>query len=380
MSKISMSPAIRHSSPRSSKPDLVLIAAVGGLIFIGILFIYSSSGLIGEKLTGDQLFFFKKHVISILLGIFVFLCAIKIPVDFYYRHYILILVVSVFLLIAVFIPGIGKTVSGSTRWIRAGFIRFQPSEILKFSILIYLSHILYVKQDRIQNFSRGVLPPVTIVGFICLLILLQPDVSTAVIFIMLMGIMLFISGVPVLFLVSLCIPAIPAAVFLLETNPYLVRRFAFLNPYSDPFGKGYHLIRSFSSFQNGGLTGVGPGNAQPFLKKLPEAHTDFIFSVIGEEIGLVGGAAVICIYLLLASRGFKIAHIQNTLRNYLLAFGITALIILETIIHFFVTLGLIPTTGLPLPFISYGRTSLLLHCFFIGILLQLSRNKGQHSG
>ncbi len=357
------------------RPDLLLLLALILCLMVGIAFGFSSSYVIAEKYTGDPFYFFKRHILSLLLGIIAFGVAYKIKMEIVYKYYIWGLVLACFLLLLVFVPGVGKMVAGSRRWVSASIFQFQSSEIAKFLLILFLSVTLAKKAERMREFWKGVLPPMLLVGVVVVLVAVEPDFSTALLFLFISLFLFYLAGSPPVYLLTILVSALPFILFFLQSKAYLVKRFAFVSPFADPYGKGYHLIQSFLSFKNGGLLGAGPGNSQQKISRLPEAHTDFIFSIIGEEIGLIGALLVIMLFVVIAVRGIRIALRQNDPRAMLLAAGITGFISLEAFFHIGVTLGLVPTTGMPLPFISYGRTALVTKLFMSGILLQLSRSE-----
>lgn len=363
-----------YSESGKLRPDLMLIFALILCLMIGIAFGFSSSYVIAEKYTGDPFYFFKRHLFSLVIGLGAFAFAYKMKLETLYRHYVWALLIACFLLLLVYVPGIGKTVSGSRRWVNLLVLQFQSSEIAKFLLLIFLSVTLVKKGERLREFWGGVVPPMLLVGLVVVLVAVEPDFSTSLLFLFISLFLFYLAGAPPVYLFTFLVSALPFILIFLQTKAYLVKRFAFLSPYLDPYGKGYHLIQSFLSFKNGGLFGAGPGNSLQKISRLPEAHTDFIFSIIGEEIGLMGGLLVISLFAVIAVRGMRVALRQSEPRAMLLASGITAFICLEAFFHIGVTLGLVPTTGMPLPFISYGRTALITKLFMFGILLQLSRS------
>ena len=354
--------------------DWLLLLTVCLLLAAGGVFSYSASSYFALHIAGDQMFFFRRHLFALVLGIAGFFFAWHISIDRVFAVYKVAVIGALICLIAVFVPGIGRRVSGASRWIDLGFISFQSSELAKPLMLIYFAKILSLKKDRLHNFSRGILPPISIATLVIGLISLEPDLSTALLFGLVIFSMLYLARVPFVYLLTVLAFYIPLFLLLLEVKRYSVRRFAVLNPFEDPFGRGYHLIQSFLCFRNGGWFGVGLGRSTQKIGKLPEAHTDFIFSIIGEETGILGASMIIFLFVLLIWRGFAMAERQIDMQRSLLAYGITFIIGLEALIHLFVTLGLSPTTGLPLPLISYGRSSIVVHLFMIGLLINLSRS------
>ena len=359
----------------NKKIDPVLFIVIILLVLIGISSVYSASFIYAEKLTGDSLYFFKKHVIALLPALLLFTAGIFINPDLILKFFKPLIFLSIILLLAVLIPGIGKKVSGARRWIYLGFIKMQPSSIAKFAIIVYLSMVLTLKGEKIAEFRRGILPPLFIILIAAALIVIEPDISTAAFILFISLFMFYAAGIPLLHIITVGTVSLPFMVMLLETKQYLWKRFFIINPYEDPYGKGYHLIQSFKSFRIGGFFGIGPGNSIQKVSNLPEAHTDFIFSVIGEETGVVGCSFILVLFLLLFHRGIEAAKNIEDRALSLLAFGISISIAFQALLHILVVTGLLPTTGMPLPFISYGRTSLIINLFMAGLLTNLSRYK-----
>jgi cell division protein FtsW len=281
-------------------------------------------------------------------------------------------VFSFLLLLAVFIPKVGITVSGARRWIRLWPSTFQPSELVKLSMVIFLARYIsmpYFKKDSFISF----LIPIGIMAIFQAVFLFQPDFGATINLGIITITMLILGGTKLRYIMYLAALSIPVLVKLVM-QPYRLKRIlAFLDPWSDPQGSGFQLIQSFIALGSGGLTGVGPGNGKQKLSFLPEIHTDFIFSLIGEELGFIGALGVVSLFLFLFYKGMSIANRMETGFRYYLAYGLTIMIVLQAIINFSVATGLVPTKGLPLPFISYGGSSLLVNMIAIGILLNLSR-------
>ena len=353
--------------------DFVLLALFGLISLIGFVFVYSSSFEISYKYLGNPNALFYRHLITYVVGLGIIIFFAKIKLYWLFRFYLGWFLIAFFFLCLVYVPGVSREVSGAKRWINLGnVIKMQPSEVAKFFVLIYLARALSLKRKKLSSFFAGTLPTVLLMGFIFILILFEPDISTSFLLGLVTFTLYYIVGVPSLYLWFLVCLAFTFLVYFLQYNPYWVSRFVFFAPTIDPFGKGYHLLQSLSCFQKGGFFGLGAG---AFIKesiRLPDAHTDFIFSVIGQEIGLLGCLLVISLFILFVYHIVRIAKKQVYLECYLLAFGIGILLAYEVLIHIFVTIGLVPTTGLPLPFISFGRTSLISHMAMVGLLFNLS--------
>ncbi len=353
---------------------LSLAVIVTLLICIGIVMIYSSSGVYALQELGEKTYFLTRHMIFLALGVLL-MCAVM-AVD--YRHLKKItkplVLVSLVLLVLVLVPGIGKASFGARRWFRMGPLNFQPSELAKLAVLIYMADFLARKQNRISNFWEGFLPPVLILGAVCLLVVKQPDLGNSVLTASIVLIMMFIAGARPRHIAVLGVMAAPALYFLVFRVPYrLARILAFLDPWEDSQGIGFQLSQSQIALGSGGVFGVGLGKSVQKLFYLPAAHTDFILSIIGEELGFVGAFIVVVLFMLLIWQGARIAKRTTDLFGYYLAIGIVSMIGLQAVVNIGVSIGALPTKGLPLPFISYGGSALIFNMVAVGLLLNISR-------
>lgn len=348
------------------------------LIGIGIVMVYSSSTLIALKKYDDGYYFLKKQAIFAFVGIslliFFMYCDYHIFRNKFYLYPIL--GISLLLLILVFVPGIGVKVNHANRWVNIFGYCFQPSELAKLILIIYLAYSLEKKERYIESFSKGFLFHIFISGLFFFLILIEPDFGAAVMILILTLILLFIAGVRKFYLVSSVTAGILLLVILILGSGYRLKRiFAFIDPWSDPKGAGYHIIQSFIAFGSGGLWGRGLGNGRQKLFYLPEPHTDYILSVIGEELGLIGVFIILCLFFFLLNSGVMIAlRAKDRLGTYL-ALGITSLIIIEAVINMGVVLGVVPPKGITLPFISYGGSSLIIKLIGVGIMLNIASHE-----
>ena len=282
--------------------------------------------------------------------------------------------ISIILLVLVLIPGIGREVSGARRWFRFKLISFQPSELAVLAVIIYAADFLSRKGSNIKLFFRGFLPPVCVLGACVLLILIQPDLGTALSISIVVCLMLYIAGTRVIYLVSMLLVSLPALYILVFSVPYRrARILAFLNPWLDPKGTGFQIIQSQIAIGSGGIFGVGLGHSKQKLFYLPAAHTDFIFSIIGEELGLVGTLGVIILFALFIQQGLKVVKNAPDKFGYFLSLGLVLMISLRAVINIGVSCGFFPTKGLPLPFISYGGSSFIFDMVSVGILINIAR-------
>jgi cell division protein FtsW len=344
------------------------------LIFLGIIMIYSSSGIYAMQVLGDQLFFLKRHVFFVCVGLLASLGCMALDYRDLRKVAKPLLLFSVFLLVMVLIPGIGKSSYGAQRWFKLGPIYFQPSELTKICVLVYIADFLARKQQEVKRFGKGFLPALLVLGAVSLLILKQPDLGSMLLIFSVALIMLFVAGTKLKYLWALVLAGLPGFYFMVVKVPYRWRRIvAFLDPWEDVHGAGFQLIQSQVAFGNGGFWGVGLGKSVQKLFYLPAAHTDFILSIIGEELGFLGAFLVIALFVCFIWQGSRIAKRTQDLFGYYLSVGIVALIGLQAVINVGVSIGALPTKGLPLPFISYGGSSLVFNMISVALLLNVSR-------
>ncbi|MGQ9636273.1 MAG: putative lipid II flippase FtsW [Thermodesulfobacteriota bacterium] len=355
------------------KFDLILLFVTFMLVGIGIVMVYSTSAIIANERFGDPYYFLKRQAIFAGIGFILMFLMMFFPYEVLKRLAYPIFILSLLLLILVLIPGIGYRAGGSMRWIRLGGFSFQPSELAKLGLVIFLAYLLAKKEEKIRSFFFGFLPVVLFSGLIIGLILKEPDFGTALFLTVMVFLLLFISGARVSYLLGAFLMTIPFVfAFLMRAEYRYKRLMGFIRPWDDPRGTSFQIIQSFLSFGSGGIFGIGLGEGRQKLFFLPAPHTDFIFSIIGEELGLVGAMVVVLLFFILTFRGIQIGlSLQNRFGSYL-AIGVTLMISLQSVINMGVVLGLLPTKGLALPFVSYGGTSLITNLTGIGILLHLS--------
>lgn len=366
---------IEFKSYRSflSDPTLLLVTIL--ILIFGIVMVTSASFMIASAKFGDGFYYAKKQGLAIIVGLGLMFLFARINPYFWKQSASVGLGLSIIFLILVFIPGVGAEIGGSKRWIHIPFgFYLQPSEILKYSIIIFFARSLDKKGEGVKSFAIGFLPHVIIMALVVMLALAQPDFGLAIIITTVGFLMMFVAGVRLQHLVGSAILCLP---FLFQigvsANYRLARIKSFLDPWADPLSSGFQVIQSLVAFGCGGYWGVGLGKGIQKLFYLPQPHSDFIFAVIGEELGLVGVIAVILMFYALVFRGFMIAIKSRDIFLRCLAFGITSLIGIQALINMAVTMGLTPTKGLPLPLISLGGTSILVNLAGIGILMAISR-------
>ncbi|MEE2828139.1 MAG: putative lipid II flippase FtsW [Myxococcota bacterium] len=353
--------------------DPLVLTAILALLALGITMVYSAGAIYAADFHGSEAFYIRRHIAFALLGLGVMAVTASIPYQSWRPWtYPLLLVVGVLLLL-VLIPGVGVTMGGATRWLPAGPIFVQPSELAKLVLVLYLAYSLEKKQSHIGTFSIGILPHLVFSGAILVLILVEPDYGTTMTLAALLFVMMFVAGVRLLHLVGLLVAGLPLAWLALMGAEYRRARItAFLDPWANQSDSGFQLIQSWLAFRSGGLTGVGLGESSQKLFYLPAAHTDFIFSVLGEELGLLGVAGVIGLFALFVFRATRSCSEAPDLFGRLLGMGLTLLIGMQAAINMSVVMGLLPTKGLTLPLVSYGGSSLVLTLAMLGILLNVT--------
>ena len=357
--------------------DPWLVFADAALVGLSVVMVFNVTYFYAQDRFADSLLFFRKHLLSIALGTAVAVLAARLPSETYRRLAYPLLLVVLVSLVLVLLPGVGLARGGARRWLHLGPLSLQPSELAKFTVVLYLARSTVRKGERLASLKFGVLPHYLVVGLIAGLVLLEPDFGTAALAAALLVFMLFVAGVPARLLAIPALGALPALALLVWKAPYRWARIvAFLNPDLDPLGVNFQLKQSFIAFGSGGLWGVGLGESRQKMFYLPEAHTDFLFSVIGEELGLAGALVVLVLFGVVAARGFRIAVRHPDPFASLLAFGVTLSLVLQGVVNAGVVLGCLPTKGLALPFLSYGGSAMIAALGQIGVLLALAREVG----
>jgi len=290
------------------------------------------------------------------------------------KHSRVLFLLALITCVLVLIPGVGRAAGGARRWIGYGTAQFQPSEFMKLAIVVYVAWALSRTPDRVKEFVRGVLPYIVLLGLVFLLILQQPDLGTAVAIGGTVMVLIFIAGARLGHLFGLATAAVPVLMLAIWSEDYRRRRFlAFLNPEADPQGSGFHIIQALYAIGSGGLFGLGLGESRQKFFYLPAEHTDFIFAILAEELGFVGGLFVVGLFVMLAWRGFRVAMTAPDTFSSLLAAGVTTMIVSQALLNIGVVSGILPITGIPLPFISFGGSSLIFTMAGVGMLLNVSR-------
>jgi cell division protein FtsW len=357
------------------KERLLLFPALV-LCGIGIVMVYSASSAISMQNHNTLFYYLQRQIIFFGISLGVLVAAASFPHRLYSKLAYLILFFSLACLVAVLIPGLGVEANGAHRWLNLGMIRFQPAEFAKLALILFLGYSLAKKQPMITDFSVGFMPHLLIFALFALLIIFQPDFGTIVVLGMICWGMMFVAGVKIWHLLTPLPVIIPVIYFLVFKVEYrLTRILTFLDPWADPYDAGYQITHSLKAFGSGGLFGQGIGLGMQKLHYLPEPHTDFIFSIIGEELGLVGVLAILALYGIILFRGCSIARQADTVFGAITAAGLTLYLGIQVIINTGVSLSVFPTKGLTLPFISYGGTSLVINMAVMGILMNIGASR-----
>lgn len=353
--------------------DPLLLGGVLALVALGLIMVYSSSAITAQDRLGDSFGFFKRQLLAAGIG----LVAMAIPMKLGYRRLARLaypcLLLSLVCLVVVLIPGIGTAVGGARRWIRAPGISIQPAEVAKLSWVLYLAYSLAKKREKVATFSIGFLPHLAICGFLVLLCMAEPDFGSSVCLLFLLFVLLFAAGTKLSYLVGSILLALPIGYHAIAHSPYRMKRIlAFLDPWTHRHDIGYQVAESLMSIGSGGIFGLGLGDGRQKLFFLPEAHTDFIFAILAEELGLLGVAVLVGLYGLVIWRGIRASLKASEAFGTYLGLGVTSLIAFQAIVNMSVTMGLLPTKGLTLPFLSYGGCSLIVMMAGAGMLLSIS--------
>ncbi|HQI17469.1 MAG TPA: stage V sporulation protein E [Bacillota bacterium] len=354
--------------------DFTLLITVLILLAIGVAMVFSASSISSFMKYNDRYHYLKSQGFFAILGILAMLFMSKLDYRILGRFAGALALLSIVLLIAVFIPGIGHTANEATRWIKIGSQTMQPSEFAKFALIIFMAKSISNKKEKIRSFKHGVLPYVILAAIYFVLIILEPNLSMAGSILMITFAMLFAAGTKIIYLIGWLIPILPAVGYIIMKKPYMLARVtSYMNPWADPLNKGYQAIQSLYALGSGGIFGLGLGNSRQKFFYIPEPQNDFIFAIIGEELGFIGTSTIVILFLMLIWRGLRIALACPDTFGCLLATGITCMIAIQATLNIAVATVSIPTTGISLPFISSGGSSLLFVMVNMGILLNISK-------
>ncbi|MCL1925911.1 MAG: putative lipid II flippase FtsW [Syntrophorhabdaceae bacterium] len=356
---------------------MILVFCTLSLTVLGLLMIYSATNVMAgssARFGHDPAYFFKRQIFFLTLGISLAVFLSRVDYDFYRRHIRLLLVGTFLVLMLVFVPGINHTANGASRWIDLRLIFFQPSEMAKFVLLLYAAYAIDRKGENPREGLKAFLPMLLLMGIFVAVILKEPDFGMAVVITISFFVVIFLAGFPWKLLVGMAVAVALAAVTLVVSTPYRLARFkAFMDPFSQAQTGGYQVLQSLIAFSNGGFLGVGIGGGKQKLFYLPEMHTDYIISVIGEELGFAGVALTGACFISIAWVGFRIARRARDPFGKYLAMGFSVVIGIQALMNMMVGLKMLPPKGMVLPFLSYGGSSLIMHLAAIGILMNVSR-------
>lgn len=358
------------------KPDFLLLFLTFCIVGFGLVMIFSSSSAYSVYYHDTPLYYVQRQLIFAALGLLMMFVMMNIKTNLFQKSAVLVMLFSITLLIAVLLFGVED--KGAKRWLYIGKFGGQPVEFVKLGLVIYLATFLSKKEDRIRDFKTGIMPILVVLTILSILIMMQPHFSTIAIMVSVTFIMMYIAGIRFKHLVYIVLPIVSVVVVLIATEGYRLKRIlGFLNPWEDPIGNGFQLIQSLYAFGHGGIQGVGFGQSIQKLHYLPEMHTDFIFPIIGEEFGFIGAVIFLSIYTIFILRGWLISMRSPVFFNQLLGIGVISIITVQGMINLGGVTGLIPITGVTLPLISYGGSSLLVCLMSIGILLSISRDNNR---
>lgn len=359
---------------KKTTPDIILIIITFTLLMIGLIMVYSASAVWAEYKFDDSFFFAKRQMLFAGVGIVAMFFIMNVDYWTWRTWAKVIIIVCFVLLIFVLIPGIGNVRNGSRSWIGIGAFSIQPSEFMKIAMIAFLAKFLSENQKKITSFKNGLIPALGIVFLAFGMIMLQPDLGTGTVMVGTSVVMIFIAGARIRHFVLLGLLGLGGFIGLIASAPYRIKRItSFLDPWSDPLGSGFQIIQSLYAIGPGGLFGLGLGESRQKFFYLPEPQTDFIFAILSEELGFIGGSLILLLFALLLWRGIRIALGAQDLFGSFLAVGIIAMIAIQVMINIGVVTGLMPVTGITLPLLSYGGSSLTLMLIAIGILLNVSR-------
>lgn len=365
---------LRSKQKTKYAPDMLLTFSILALLIVGVVMVYSASAVWADYKFGDTFYFAKRQLLFAVTGIIAMFFIMNIPYLTWKRYAKPILFICFLLLIAVLIPGVGMVRGGARSWIGVGAFSIQPAEFMKLGLIIFLATYLASNQKYITSFKKGFLPSLLLVFVAFGLIMLQPDLGTGMVLVLTCLVMIFVAGARISHFVGLGVLGVIGFLGLIISAPYRINRItAFLNPWEDPLGNGFQIIQSLYAIGPGGLMGMGLGQSLQKFFYLPEPHNDFIFAILAEELGFIGGTFVLLLFLVLLWRGIRISLAAPDTYGSLLGLGIIGMISLQVMINISVVIGLIPVTGITLPFLSYGGSSLTLTLCSIGIVLNISR-------
>jgi cell division protein FtsW len=369
-------PRARPAAWIAVPPDTILFGVVGALVSIGLVMIFSASSATALAGHGDAAYYLKRQVLWLVVALAAGYGACRMEYGQIKRIAPWFLGVTLLALVLVKVPHVGIMSGGARRWLGAGPVTFQPSEFAKLALVCYLATALTRQGERIRTLTSGIFPPAAVTGVLAALVLIEPDMGTASLLVFTAAAMLFISGARVRHLVIVALCVLPTAILSVLSSPYKrARIFAFIDPWKDRENTGFHIVQSLMALGSGGPVGVGLGASRQKFGWLPEQYTDFIFAILGEELGLLGTALVVVLFVVLALRALRIALAAPDRFGTLLAAGCAAMIVIQAFINIGVVTSSWPVTGVPLPFISFGGSSLVVNLVAVGLIINVGRHR-----
>ena len=362
--------------------DPWIVGSISALLFLGTIMVYSASVSIAERATGNSLHYLIRHIVSVVLGVTGMLIVMRSRARLWEYLGPYLLLIGIALLVLVLIPGIGVRVNGSSRWLSLGVVNLQPSELMKLFMVVYAAGYLARKQEELRFFTQGILMLSIVLAVIGMLLLQEPDLGSVVVISLTVFVMLFLGGVKFWHFMAVAAAGLGGMALLTYVSPYRMARFTgFLDPWADPFNTGFQLTQALIAFGRGEWLGVGLGASIQKMFYLPAAHTDFLFAVLAEELGLLGVLGVMALFAIIVWRAFRIARraeINGQVYAARLAQGIGLLLGMQAMINMGVNMGALPTKGLTLPFVSYGGSSMIVSCLAAGLLLMVEREQRRY--
>ena len=371
-----MSPNMNRLRAKTKSFDYNLFIITIILLVFGLVILYSASSVVSYTVSNSSTYYFSHQLIfGAIIGLFAMYIMSRIDYHVWQKYAPLIIIISILLLGAVLFPGIGAKVGNSRRWFAHGFVSLQPSEIAKLALIFYIASWLDKRKNQIKDLYFGVIPLLIIIGTVAGLIILEPDIGTTLVVIAISLIMIFVGGTRLRHLAWIILLGLVGFFVLVKLEPYRIKRFtAFMDPNADPQGIGYQVNQALVAIGSGGLFGYGYGNSRQKYNYLPQVIGDSIFAIVVEELGLIGAGVLITFYYLFAMRGLKISKGSPDMFGKMVAVGIVAWIVLQAIINIGAISAIFPLTGIPLPFVSYGSSALIVNLAAIGVLLNISKH------
>ncbi len=365
---------VQRRSYIAAPPDTLLFFAIASLVAIGLVMIFSASSAVALLEHHDVAYYVKRQLVWLVVGLVIAYGVYRLDYHQLKRWAPYLLILSLLSLFAVLVPHVGFSVNGARRWIGASSISFQPSEFAKLALVIYLAAMLATRGERIVSLVKGLVPLCIPVALMAVLVLKEPDMGTTSLLLMIAFAMFFAAGARITHLFAILLATTPAVIVELLASPYQrARIFAFLNPWKDPQNTGFHIVQSLLALGSGGIFGMGLGDSRAKFFYLPEQYTDFIFSILGEELGLIGALAVVILFIVFGYRAIKIAIAAPDRFGFFLAIGCCAIVVIQAFVNIGVVTSSWPVTGVPLPFISFGGSSLIVNLIAVALIANVGR-------